>query len=82
MTRRPTDESTVDGDFAVTLPPEIREQVDVEPGDRIRWRVGDDGALAVEVVSCRYGAFASLEPVDTGEATDAAADHDSLAGDE
>jgi hypothetical protein len=32
-------------------------------------------------VKQQYGAFSELEPVDVGEATDAAEDHDLIAGD-
>jgi hypothetical protein len=36
----------------------------------------------VEVVEQRYGAFGDLDPVDIGEPTDAAEDHDRVAGDQ
>lgn len=82
MSRRPSEESRIDGDFSVTLPPEVRDRVEVDPGDRLRWRVEDDGTISVEVVGGRHGAFGDLDPVDTGEVTDATADHDTLAGNE
>jgi antitoxin PrlF len=47
----------------------------VKPGDRVRWRV-EDGELSVEIIRQRYGAFDDFEPVDIGEETNAAEDHD------
>lgn len=64
------DETTVDGEYAVTIPASLREELDLEPGDRLRWTVDDDGRLLAEVVTERYGAADELEPLDLGE-TDA-----------
>lgn len=63
-------ETTVNESYAVTVPASIREQIDLEPGDHLRWTVADDGRLVAEIVRERYGAAADLEPVDMGE-TDA-----------
>lgn len=73
------DETTVSDRGAVTVPSEIRDRFDVQPGDKIRWTI-DDGTIRVEVVKQRYGAFDDFEPVDVGE-TNAVEDHD-LAGGE
>jgi hypothetical protein len=45
-----------------------------------RWHVDEDGNLSIELVKQHYGAFSQLEPVDIGEPTDAAEDHDFVAG--
>lgn len=69
-----TDETTVNDSHSVTVPSEIRNRLDIEPGDKLRWTLADDGTLDVEVVRQRYGAFQDLEPVDIGEETDAVAE--------
>lgn len=66
-----TDETTVNDSHSVTVPAEIRDRLDIEPGDKLRWALADDGTLRVEVVRQRYGAFEGLEPIDVGEETDA-----------
>ena len=65
-----TDETTVNDSHSVTVPAEIRDRLDIEPGDKIRWTLADD-ELRVEVVRQRYGAFDDLDPLDVGEKTDA-----------
>jgi bifunctional DNA-binding transcriptional regulator/antitoxin component of YhaV-PrlF toxin-antitoxin module len=52
------------------VPPELLKEADVRGGDRIRWRLTDDGRLVGEVIRERTGAFEKFEPVDMGE-TDA-----------
>lgn len=74
------DETTVSDRYAVTIPSPIRDRLDIEPGDTVRWRVAEDGNLSVEVVKQRYGVLADFEPVDMGE-THAADDHDLVAVD-
>lgn len=68
------DETTVSERGAVTVPSEIRDRLDIRPGDKIRWRISNDGEVRVEVVNQRFGAFDDFEPVDIGE-TNAAEDH-------
>lgn len=68
-----TDETTVNDSHSVTVPAEIRDRLDIEPGDKVRWTLADD-ELRVEVVRQRYGAFDDLEPIDVGEETDAVAE--------
>jgi AbrB family looped-hinge helix DNA binding protein len=68
-----TDETTVSERGGVTIPSEIRERFDIEPGDKIRWTV-DDGAVRVEVVHQREGVFDDFEPAPMGG--DGASAHD------
>jgi AbrB family looped-hinge helix DNA binding protein len=65
-----SDETTVNESFSVTVPAAVREQLDLEPGDKIRWTATEDGGLSVEVVQQQYGVLDDVEPVDMGE-TDA-----------
>ena len=80
MSREVEDETTVNESFSVTVPAAVRRAAGVEAGDTLRWAVDEDGSLSVELVTQRYGAFSDLDPVDIGEETDAAEDHDRLAG--
>jgi len=73
-------ETTVNESYSVTVPAAIRQEAGVDAGDKLRWRVDEDGSLSVELVKQQYGAFSTLEPVDIGEPTDAADDHDLIAG--
>lgn len=66
-----TDETTVNDSHSVTVPSQIRERLDITPGDKLRWTLTDDDALHVQVVKQRYGALSDLEPVDVGEETNA-----------
>mgnify|MGYP000079584688 CR=1 FL=1 len=80
MTHEIEGETTVNESYSVTVPAAIREEAGVDAGDKLRWRVDEDGSLSVELVKQQYGAFSKLDPADVGEPTDAAADHDLLAG--
>lgn len=80
MSHEIEDETTVNESYSVTVPAVVRRAAGVEAGDKLRWSVDEDGELSVEVVKQRYGAFSQLEPVDVGESTDAAEDHDLVAG--
>ena len=73
-------ETTVNESYSVTVPAAVRQEAGVEAGDKIRWHVDGDGDRSIELVKQRYGAFSRLEPVDVGESTDAAEDHDLVAG--
>lgn len=81
MSHEVEDETTVNQSYSVTVPAAVRREAGVEAGDKLRWRVAEDGTLSVELVKQRYGAFSRLDPVDIGETTDAATDHDLVAGD-
>jgi AbrB family looped-hinge helix DNA binding protein len=50
----------------VTIPAELRNRLDIEPGDELRWKVTDTGELSVEVVRQRYGAFDDFEAAPMG----------------
>ena len=73
-------ETTVNESYSVTVPAAVRQEADVDVGDKLRRHVDADGSLSVELVKQQYGAFSKLDPVDIGESTDSADDHDLLAG--
>ncbi len=50
-------ETTVGDDGVVTIPAPVRRRLDIEPGDKLRWDVDEEGDLSVEVCRQRYGAF-------------------------
>lgn len=50
----------------VTIPADLRRRLDIEPGDKLRWDVDDEGDLSVEAVKQRYGVFDDFEPVPMG----------------
>ena len=81
MSHEVEDETTVNESYSVTVPAAVRRAAGVKAGDKLRWRVNDDGSLSVELVKQHFGAFSELNPVDVGEPTDAAKDHDLVAGD-
>lgn len=60
------EETKVSDRGMVTIPASLRRRLDIEPGDKLRWDVDDEGALSVEVVKQRYGAFDDFEPVPMG----------------
>lgn len=64
------DETTVNRSYAVTIPASVRADLDLEPGDQLRWEVDDEGRLVAEIVRERYGVTEDLEPLDMGK-TDA-----------
>lgn len=70
-------ETTVSDRGMVTIPASLRRRLDIEAGDKLRWEVDEEGALAVEVVKQEYGAFDDFEAVPMGG--DGAETHD-LAG--
>jgi len=51
----------------VTIPADLRQRLDIEPGDKLRWTTDDSGTLSVEIVHQREGVFDDFEPVDAGE---------------
>lgn len=61
-----TDESTITENYAATIPASVRAQLDVQPGDKLRWTATDDGALRVEIVRQREGALDDFEPEPMG----------------
>jgi len=64
--QEPPEETKVSDSGVVTVPASIRQRLDIEPGDKLRWNTDDEGNLTVEVVRERYGAFDDFEPVPMG----------------
>jgi len=73
------EETKVSDRGMVTIPASLRDHLDIEAGDKLRWETDEEGAISVEVVKQRYGAFDDFEPVSMGG--DGAETHD-LAGHE
>lgn len=80
MSHEVEDETTVNESYSVTVPASVRREAGVEAGDKLRWSVDTDGSLSVELVKQQYGVFSELDPVDVGEPTNAAEDHDLVLG--
>jgi AbrB family looped-hinge helix DNA binding protein len=72
-------ETTVTDHGGATVPAELRDRLDIEPGDKLRWELEDDGTLTVEVKRQREGTFSDFEPYSSGSPTNAAV-IDDLAG--
>ena len=51
----------------VTIPADLRQRLDIEPGDKLRWTTDEGGTLSVEIVHQREGVFDDFEPVDAGK---------------
>lgn len=68
-------ESKVSGNQA-NIPAHIRQQLDIDDGDTLRWHIEDDGTLRVQVVQQRSGTFSDFDGYDGEEATDVENDHD------
>ena len=60
------EETKVSDRGMVTIPAALRRDLDIEAGDKLRWKTDDEGTLSVEVVKQRYGAFDDFEPVSMG----------------
>lgn len=59
-------DTTVNDEYSVTIPPSVRSELDLEPGDRLQWAV-EDGRLVAEVVHERFIAFDEFDPDDDTE---------------
>jgi bifunctional DNA-binding transcriptional regulator/antitoxin component of YhaV-PrlF toxin-antitoxin module len=68
-------ESKVSGNQA-NIPVHIRQKLDINDGDKLRWRIEDDGTLRVEVVQQRRGTFRDFDGYDGDQATEVTTDHD------
>jgi AbrB family looped-hinge helix DNA binding protein len=66
-----TEETRVTERGGVTIPASVREEIDIEPGDKIRWSVTEAGTVEVTVVRERRGTLSSADPIDADEPTDA-----------
>lgn len=67
-------EGKVSGNQA-SIPSNIRDELDIEDGDVIRWKV-EDGELTVTVVRKRTGVFDDFEPGKSDDPVDAVDEHD------
>lgn len=65
-TEEPPEETKVSDRGMVTIPASLRDRLDIEAGDKLRWDTDEEGNLSVEVVKQRYGAFDDFEPVSMG----------------
>ena len=65
-TEEAPEETKVSDRGMVTIPAALRRRLDIEPGDKLRWDIDDDGTLSVEIVKERRGAFDDFEPVAMG----------------
>jgi AbrB family looped-hinge helix DNA binding protein len=63
-------ETTMTDHGGATVPAEVRDRLDIEPGDKLRWRLEDDGTLTVEVKRQREGSFEDFGPFDSGTPID------------
>ncbi len=56
------------------IPHRIREELNVEQGDKINWTVKRDSKHSAAVVNQRYGAFEDSEPAERNRAVDSPED--------
>lgn len=68
-------ESKVSGNQA-NIPAYIRRELDIDDGDKLRWRIVDDGTLRVQVVQQRRGTFGDFDGYDGEQETEVTAEHD------
>lgn len=66
-TEEASEETKVSDRGMVTIPADIRRNLNIGPGDKLRWNTDEDGNLTVEVIHQREGVFDDFEPVDAGE---------------
>lgn len=70
-------ESKVSGNQA-NIPANIRRALDIDDGDRLRWRYTDSGDVVVEVVRRETGTFADFEGYEGGPGGDVVNEHDTF----
>jgi bifunctional DNA-binding transcriptional regulator/antitoxin component of YhaV-PrlF toxin-antitoxin module len=68
-------ESKVSGNQA-NIPAHIRQKLDIDDGDKLRWQIEDDGTLRVKVVQQHRGTFRDFDGYDGDQATEVGTDHD------
>jgi len=78
-------ESKVSGNQA-NIPAHIRRELDIDDGDKLRWRIDDgdklrwriedDGTLRVHVVQQRHGTFDDFDGYDGDRETEVTDEHD------
>ncbi|WEL22127.1 AbrB/MazE/SpoVT family DNA-binding domain-containing protein [Halorhabdus sp. BNX81] len=69
-------ESKVSGNQA-NIPAQIRMELDIDDGDRLRWHLEDDETLRVEVVQQRSGTFSDFDGYEGDQTTTVEREHDS-----
>jgi bifunctional DNA-binding transcriptional regulator/antitoxin component of YhaV-PrlF toxin-antitoxin module len=68
-------ESKVSGNQA-NIPARIRRELGIDDGDKLRWRIEDDGTLRVRVVQQRSGTFGDFDGYDGDRETEVGDEHD------
>jgi len=68
-------ESKVSGNQA-NIPARIRQELDIDDGDKLRWHIEDSGTLRVQVVQQRSGTFSNFDGYEGDEATAVKEEHD------
>jgi len=68
-------ESKVSGNQAY-IPARIRQELDIDDGDKLRWHIEDSGTLRVQVVQQRSGTFSNFDGYEGDEATAVEGEHD------
>mgnify|MGYP002761067906 CR=1 FL=1 len=58
------------------IPARIRRELGIEDGDRLQWRVQDDGSIRVQVVNQQVGTFADFDGYDGKKPTAVTTDQD------
>jgi len=67
------EETTVSDGGMVTIPSDLRQRLDIEPGDKLRWTTDEAGTLSVEIIHQHEGVFddfdviAGITRLDTAE---------------
>ena len=61
------EETKVSDRGMITIPADIRRDLNIGPGDKLRWSIDENGNLTVQVIHQREGVFDDFEPVDVGE---------------
>ncbi len=61
-----SEETTVNDRGGTTIPAEIRDRLDIDSGDKVRWTITEEGELAVEIVKQKTGVFDDFEPASMG----------------
>ena len=51
------EETKVSDRGMVTIPASVRQRLDIEAGDKLRWQIDEEEEFSVEIIRQRYGAF-------------------------
>lgn len=73
---RVNSESKVSGNQA-NIPVQIRRELDIDDGDKLRWCIEKDGTVRVQVVQQRSGTFDDFDGYEGTQETAATTEHDS-----